>query len=102
MLAYIVRKLLLSIPILLGILAIKFLLFVIVAPDPPIGYACKFKSAAQLQAIRHQLGTDVPKWRQFVNILTCHFAKSSRYQESVWTLFARKAPVSLAIQLPAF
>ncbi|MGD0768453.1 MAG: ABC transporter permease [Tepidisphaeraceae bacterium] len=102
MLAYIFRKLLLSIPILLGIVAVTFLLFCIVAPDPARVYAGKFKSEAQLQAIRHQLGTDVPKWRQFTNILTFHFANSSRYQESVWRLFARKAPVSLAIQVPAF
>lgn len=102
MLAYIVRKLLLSIPILLGIVAITFLLFCVVAPDPARVQAGKFKSEAQLQAIRHQLGTDVSKSRQFWNILTFHFANSARYQESVWTLFARKAPVSLAIQLPAF
>src|SRR5271155_222826 len=100
--AYIVRRLLLSIPILLGIVGVTFLLFCVVAPDPARVYAGKFKSEAQLQAIRHQLGTDVPKWKQFTNILTFRFANSSRYQESVWRLFAEKAPVSLAIQLPAF
>lgn len=100
--AYIVRKLLLSIPILLGIVAITFVLFYVVAPDPAIVYAGKHKSPEQLQAIRHQLGTDVPRSTQFLNILTFHFANSFRYQESVWSLFARKAPVSLAIQVPAF
>ncbi|HEX4055000.1 MAG TPA: ABC transporter permease [Tepidisphaeraceae bacterium] len=100
--AYIVRRLLLSIPILIGIVILTFLLFDVVAPDPAIVYAGKFKSVEQLQAIRHQLGTDVPKWRQFVNILTFHFAPSFRYQESVWSLLARKAPISLAIQIPAF
>ena len=102
MLAYIVRKLLLSIPILLGIVAITFLLFCVVAPDPAIVYAGKHKSPEQLQAIRVRLGTDVPKWKQFVNILTFHFADSFRYQEPVWSLFERKAPISLAIQIPAF
>jgi peptide/nickel transport system permease protein len=99
---YVARKLLLSIPILLGIVAITFVLFCVVAPDPAIVYAGKHKSPEQLKAIRHQLGTDVPKGRQFLNILTFHFAQSSRYQESVWSLFARKAPISLAIQIPAF
>jgi peptide/nickel transport system permease protein len=102
MLAYIVRKLLLSIPILLGIVTLTFVLFCVVAPDPARVYAGKFKSEAQLQALRHQLGTDVPKSRQFWNILTFHFANSSRYQEPVWHLFLRKAPISLAIQIPAF
>jgi peptide/nickel transport system permease protein len=100
--AYVIRKLLLSIPILLGIVAITFVLFYVVAPDPARVYAGKFKSEQQLRALRHQLGTDVPKWRQFVNILTFQFPRSTRYQESIWTLFARKAPVSFAIQLPAF
>jgi peptide/nickel transport system permease protein len=99
---YIVRRLLLSIPILLGIVGITFLLFCVVAPDPAIAYAGKQKTPAQLQAIRHQLGTDKPKAEQFFNILTFRFPLSLRYRESVWVLFWRKAPVSLAIQAPAF
>jgi peptide/nickel transport system permease protein len=99
---YIVRRLLLSIPILLGIVAITFLLFCFIAPDPAVAYAGKQKTPEQLAAIRHQLGTDRPKWEQFVNILTFQFPLSLRYRESVWTLFRLKAPVSLAIQAPAF
>jgi peptide/nickel transport system permease protein len=102
MLAYIIRKLLLSIPILLGIVLVTFFLFCIAAPDPALIQAGKFKTPAQLQAIRHQLGTDIPKWQQLLNILRFHFAPSSRYRQPVWQLFARRAPVSLAIQLPAF
>jgi peptide/nickel transport system permease protein len=37
-----------------------------------------------------------------LNIVAFQFPKSTRYQESVWTLFGRKAPVSLVIQGPAF
>jgi peptide/nickel transport system permease protein len=99
---YIIRRLLLSIPILLGIVAITFVLFCFVAPDPAIAYAGKQKTPEQLAAIRHQLGTDRPKWEQFVSILTFRFPLSLRYRESVWTLFWLKAPVSLAIQAPAF
>jgi peptide/nickel transport system permease protein len=102
MLAYIVRKLVLSVPILLGIMGLTFLLFCVVAPDPALVQAGKHKNEAQLQAIRQRLGTDVSKPKQFVNILRFHFANSYRYQESVWSLLARKAPVSLAIQVPAF
>jgi len=74
----------------------------VVAKDPARAYAGKQKSEAQLQAIRHQMGLDKPKWRQFLDVLTFQFPQSLRYQESVWSLFARKAPVSLAIQLPVF
>lgn len=62
MLAYIVRKLLLTIPIVLGIVVITFLLFGVVARDPARAYAGKQKSEQQLQAIRHQMGLDKPKW----------------------------------------
>src|SRR6478752_1118805 len=99
---YIARKLLLTIPIILGVVLITFLLFNVVAKDPARAYAGKQKTAAQLQAIRHQMGLDKPKWRQFLDVLTFQFPQSMRYQESVWSLFARKAPVSLAIQLPVF
>jgi peptide/nickel transport system permease protein len=99
---YILRRLLLTLPIILGIVLITFVMFRVVAPDPARVQAGRQKSEAQLQAIRHQLGTDKPLWRQFTDILTFQFPQSSRYQESVWTLFARKAPVSLAIQVPVF
>jgi peptide/nickel transport system permease protein len=102
MLAYIIRKLFLTVPIVLGIVLITFLLFSVVAHDPARAYAGKQKSEAQLQAIRHQMGLDKPKWQQFVDILTFHFPDSMRHRESVWSLFARKAPVSFAIQLPVF
>ncbi|MDB5289281.1 MAG: transporter, permease protein [Phycisphaerales bacterium] len=62
MLAYIVRKLLLNIPIVLGIVVITFLLFGVVARDPARAYAGKQKSDQQLAAIRHQMGLDKPKW----------------------------------------
>jgi peptide/nickel transport system permease protein len=137
MLAYIVRKLLLTIPIVLGIVFITFLLFGVVARDPARAQAGKFKSEQQLEAIRHLLGTDKPKWvdptgaaaawraegqtgtpaplghrlgaatarffdTQFFDVLLFRFPLSTRYQESVWTLMARKGPVSLAVQLPIF
>jgi len=100
--AYVVRKLLLTIPTILGVVIITFLLFNVVAKDPARAFAGKKTSPEQLQAIRHQMGLDKPKFAQFVDVLTFNFPQSMRYQESVWSLFARKAPVSLAIQLPVF
>jgi peptide/nickel transport system permease protein len=62
MLVYIARKLLLTIPIVLGIVVITFFLFGVVARDPARAYAGKQKSEQQLEAIRHQMGLDKPKW----------------------------------------
>jgi peptide/nickel transport system permease protein len=116
--AYIVRRILWTIPIILGIVVIIFVLFGVVAKDPALVYAGKIHSPQQLAAIRHKMGLDKPKWinidaaskegfwhafdSQFFDILFFRFPKSMRYDESVWTLFARKAPISLAIQLPVF
>ena len=102
MFAYLVRKFFLTISIVFGVMVVTFLLFNVVAKDPARAFAGKQKSEAQLQAVRVQMGLDKPKWKQFADIMTFQFPQSMRYQESVWSLFARKAPVSLAIQLPAF
>jgi peptide/nickel transport system permease protein len=88
------------------------------APDPAQAYAGKIKTEEQLQAIRHRMGLDKPRWvnvagaragsigrlfdSQFFDVLLFRFPESMKYQDSVWTLFARKAPVSLAIQFPVF
>src|SRR5258706_6180167 len=102
MLAYVIRKFLLTIPTVLGIVLITFLLFRVVASDPARAYAGKQKSQAQLEAVRKQMWLDKPAWKQFLLTTSFHFPHSMRYKESVWTLIARKAPVSLAIQVPVF
>ncbi|HEX4793908.1 MAG TPA: ABC transporter permease [Humisphaera sp.] len=118
MAAYLARKLLLMIPTILGIVVLTFILFRVVAPDPAMVLAGKMKSPNQLEALRARLGTDRPRWlnfaaarehgfwhvfdSQFFNVLAFRFRPSYRTNESVWELMARKAPVSLAIQLPAF
>lgn len=111
--AYIFRRILWTIPIVLGIVLITFLLFGFVAKDPARAYAGKISSPAQLQAVRHRMGLDKPKWintsgqgsfcnSQFFDVLLFRFPNSLRYDEPVWGLFARKAPVSAAIQIPVF
>jgi peptide/nickel transport system permease protein len=122
MLAYLVRKFFLTISIVFGVMVVTFFLFNVVAKDPARAYAGKEKSEEQLRAVRAQMGLDKPKVAlnfkayhaatdhrlaalldtQFFNIISFQFPQSMRYQESVWSLFRRKAAVSLAIQLPVF
>jgi peptide/nickel transport system permease protein len=89
-----------------------------VAPDPARGYAGKFATPEVVQAIRHKMGLDKPRWldgaalgrgefgeafdSQFVDILTFRFGQSMRWEEPLWTLIKRKAPASMTIQVPAF
>ena len=116
--AYIVRRIFWTIPIVLGVMLLTFTLFTLIAKDPARQYAGKFATPQVLQSIRHQMGLDKPVWinrqatkergwsalfdSQFCDVLFFRFQKSMRYGESVGTLFWRKAPVSLAIQLPVF
>jgi peptide/nickel transport system permease protein len=120
MLSYVIRRLLLLIPTVLGILLITFALFSLVAKDPARQYAGKKATPEHLADIRHQMGLDKPRllpniWEyrethrigsllntQFFDIMLFRFPESMRYEESVWSLFWRKAPISLAIQLPSF
>jgi peptide/nickel transport system permease protein len=81
-------------------------------------YAGKRATPAVLESIRHKMGLDRPVWfntqrarsegwtkgfdSQFFDVVFFRFPNSIRYDEPVGTLFWRKAPVSLAIQLPVF
>jgi peptide/nickel transport system permease protein len=116
--AYIVRRILWTIPIVLGVLIITFVLFTYISPDPARQYAGKFATPEALAAVRHRMGLDKPRWidvgalvhgdfskafnTQFIDILTFHFGLSMRYEEPLWTLIKRKAPASMMIQVPAF
>ena len=116
--AYIVRRILLTVPIVLGIVLITFVLFRVVAPDPARAHVGKNPSPQQLEATRARMGLNKPLWfnvkelargevgkafnTQFFDVLFFRFQKSVRYEESLWTLIKRKAPASMTVQVPAF
>src|SRR5687767_7667217 len=60
--AYIVRRILLTIPIVLGVVLITMILFSYVAADPARAWAGRVASEAQLDAIRAEMGLDKPRW----------------------------------------
>ncbi|MGI9014950.1 MAG: ABC transporter permease [Phycisphaerales bacterium] len=60
MIAFILRRLLYMIPVLLGVLAITFALFFVVADDPVLQFAGQNPSEATLRALRRQYELDVP------------------------------------------
>ena len=65
MFALVVQRLIISIPVLLGVLLIGFLLLQVVPTDPAIILAGPTASQAEVEAIRQQLGLDRPLWEQF-------------------------------------
>src|ERR1035437_9400655 len=98
------------IPIILGVVLLTFFLFAVAAPDPAQAFAGKRRSPEELRAIRHKMGLDKPLWintaavrqsghpgdlfnAQFFDVLLFRFPESMHYEEPVWYLFKRKAPV---------
>ena len=58
-----------SLPVLLGVLLIGFLLLQVVPTDPAAVVAGPTVSAAEVAAIRQQMGLDQPLWVQFARYL---------------------------------
>ena len=119
MLAYIVRRIAMMVPVVFGHRsAYFFFYFALRRPIRPWAIAGKHRSEAELRAIRHRIGTDKPLWfnpaaasergagaffdTQFFDILLFRFPESIHFEEPVWDLFKRKAPISFAVQFPIF
>lgn len=116
--AYVVRRILWTVPVVLGVVLITFVLFVYVQPDPARQYVGKLASPEQFKAVRAKMGLDKPVWAnwkalghgdfskatnsQFFDILFFRFPPSMHYEEPLWQLIKRKAPASMTIQVPAF
>jgi peptide/nickel transport system permease protein len=62
---YVVRRVLLSIPVLIGVVVVTFLLLRLIPGDPARTLLGLHATPAQVAALRHQLGLDEPIWRQF-------------------------------------
>lgn len=66
MLNFIVRRILLMIPVLFGLLLLTFFLVRMVPSDPAAALAGETASATQVEQIREQYGFDKPLWEQFI------------------------------------
>jgi peptide/nickel transport system permease protein len=116
--AYILRRILWTIPIMLGVVLITFSLFSLLATDPARQYAGKFATPEVLEAVRAKMGLNKPRWldlgalregrvvdafdSQFFDIIFFRFPESMRWEAPLWELVKRKAPASMMIQIPAF
>ncbi len=103
---YVLRRMLLGIPILLGILTITFLLFRVVGGDPARVRAGRHATEQGIAAIRRELGTDKPIPEQYVdfvwNSVTLDFSRSWTTQREVTTMIGEGVGPSLSLAVPAF
>lgn len=104
--AYITRRLLSGIPMVLGVTFISFLLMVYFGPDKTYELLGKNPSAEQISEVRHVLGYDRPFLLRYGDYLrqlvTLDLGLSDSNGEPVSTILIRTLPISLALVLPGF
>lgn len=98
---YIVRRLLMMIPILVGISALSFLVIHLAPGDPMTILADPQLSALDLERIRANLGLDAPLHQQFaqwfMEMLRLDFGHSFISGRPVTTIILEKIPVTLLL-----
>lgn len=104
--SYILRRIFYLVPVLLGVCAIVFLLFNVVAGDPTALLLGKHASAEQMAELRQQLGLDKSLFMQYLDIVksafTFDFGRSWSTKQTISSMLAQGAIPSLTLTLPAF
>src|ERR1700712_2942164 len=104
MAAYLIRRLWQMVPTLFGVVLLVFLLFKAFGGDPAEILGGLNATAAQVDAIRQQLGLNEPLWTQFgiflKQIVTFNWGNSWATNESVAHLFSTRLPATLTVMIP--
>jgi peptide/nickel transport system permease protein len=104
-LRYVVRRVLLSIPVVLGVVVVTFLLLRLIPGDPARTLLGMHAPAAAVAALRHQLGLDEPIWRQFwhyfYGLAHGNLGTSIYYQAPVASVIAPGLPLTGSLVLVA-
>jgi peptide/nickel transport system permease protein len=98
---FLVRRLLQTIPVLLGISVLTFLLIYYLPADPARMYAGPSATVETVNRIRHELGLDQPVWVQYTryigNLLQGDLGFSYRKQIAVTELLLSRIPYTLVL-----
>ena len=104
--AYVVRRLLYAVPVLLGVTLITFVLFHVAGGSPARNMAGRFASPERLAQIEAEYGLDKSLPEQYLfflkQVVTFDFGRSYNNKQKVTTLVLEGAGPSLALALPAF
>ena len=102
---YVLRRLVLALPVLLGVSVAVFLMIELVPGDPATVLAGDTASADQVERIRHELGLDQPlpvQYLRFVERLAHgSLGESTRTHREVLLEIAERFPYTLALALGA-
>ncbi len=104
--AYVVRRVVYAVPILLGVSLVVFSLFHLVGGDPATLLLGKHATAERVAAVRTELGLDRPLPLQFIDYLgevaTFNFGKSYTTREDIREKIANGVGPTLSLTVPAF
>jgi len=104
--AYLTRRLLYGIPLVLGVTFISFLLMVYFGPDKTYELVGKNPTAEQIAEVRHALGYDRPFLVRYGDYLrqlaTFDLGLSDSTGEPVAAILTRTLPVSIMLVVPGF
>lgn len=103
---YIIRRVVYSIPILIGVTLAIFLLFNVVAGDPTAVLLGKYATAQQMAELRHELGLDRSLLVQYLDTLksafTLDFGRSWASKQHIAQMIKTGGGVSLTLSIPSF
>lgn len=103
MLSYIVRRLILGIPVLIIISAIVFLVTYLIPGDPAMVVLGQGASPDALEAVRHRLGLDQPVLMRYLywlhDLMQGNLGYSILSRQPVWKLIGHSLPITLYLTL---
>ncbi|MFM1557800.1 MAG: ABC transporter permease [Roseibacillus sp.] len=103
---YALRKLAYSLPLLLGVTFLSFVLMVYFGPDQTYNLLGKNPTSEQIAEVRAELGYDLPFHKRYgkflMEVVTFDFGSSNSSGEKVSSILMKSVPVSFLVALPAF
>jgi peptide/nickel transport system permease protein len=101
----ILRRVLLTLPVLWLVVSVVFLLIHLVPGDPIVQMLGEGATAADISALRHTYGLDAPLSRQYAHywhgVVHADLGRSLRLNDSVLHLLLQRYPYTLALTLAA-
>ncbi|NOZ04380.1 MAG: ABC transporter permease [FCB group bacterium] len=105
MIDYLIRRLLQTIPVILGVIAITFVLMYIIPGDPVVSMVGERYDEATIQRLREELHLDDPLWVQFFryvgNVLRGDLGTSFTTRQPVMTEILNKFPNTMMLAAAA-
>ncbi|MBO0682471.1 MAG: ABC transporter permease [Candidatus Dormibacteraeota bacterium] len=103
MVSYVVRRVLVAIPTLIGAATVSFLLMRLIPGDPARVIAGTNATAADVDRIRHQLGLDQPIWWQYLsfigNLFRLNLGISARTGQPVLDEITSRLPYTIELAI---